>query len=132
MIEIPEEQILKEIRDLLMNELPKVLLELEEQSEDSIRLPPFRYVGLEDSLPVGTGLPNAFVEIEEGEYTEKDRIVKNVIYSLKVMLKLKDLAFLWRYVAGIREVLRQVTKDSWRISFESFTKEGEIHLQVRF
>ena len=132
MIEIPEEQILKEIRDLLMNELPKVLLELEEQSEDSIRLPPFRYVGVEEVLPVGTGLPYVFVEIEEGEYTEKDRIVKNVIYSLKVKMKLNDDSFVWRYIVGLREVLRQVTIDSWKISVEGFTKEGEIHLQVRF
>ena len=57
MIDIPEERILKEITDILMNDLPKVLLELEEQSEDSINLPPLRYVGLEEDLPPGTGLP---------------------------------------------------------------------------
>lgn len=66
MIGIPEESILKEITDILMNDLPKVLLVLEEQSEDSIRLPPFQYVGLEENLPPGVGLLYAFVEIEEG------------------------------------------------------------------
>lgn len=101
MIDIPEERILKEITDILMNDLPKVLLELEEQSEDSNRLPPFRYVGLEENLPPGTGLPYAFVEIEEGEYTEKDRIIKNRVYKATIQLKLINCALLWRYFGGI-------------------------------
>jgi hypothetical protein len=91
MIDIPEERILKEITDILMNDLPKVLLELEEQSEDSIRLPPFRYVGLEENLPPGTSLPYAFVEIEEGEYTEKDRIIQVNNYKVKISLKLERI-----------------------------------------
>ena len=41
-------------------------------------------MGLEETLPPGTGLPYAFVEIEEGEYTEKDRIVKNVFRDMSV------------------------------------------------
>ena len=102
MIDIPEERILKEITDILMNNLPKVLLELEEQSEDSIRLPPFRYVGLEENLPPGTGLPYAFVEIEEGEYTEKDRIVKNIRYRVRLLLKLTEKRLGWWYLAGMK------------------------------
>jgi hypothetical protein len=104
MIDIPEERILKEITDILINDLPKVLLELEEQSEDSIRLPPFRYVGLEENLPPGTPLPYALVEIEEGEYTEKDRIVKSIIYMLKISINYANISLCWRYLAGIRIV----------------------------
>jgi hypothetical protein len=72
-----------------MNDLPKVLLELEEQSEDCSFLPPFRYVGLEENLPPGTPLPYAFVEIEEGEYTEKDRIVKKQLYQAKIVCHIR-------------------------------------------
>ena len=113
MIDIPEERILKEITDLLMNELPKVLLELEEQSEDSIRLPPFRYVGVEEDLPVGMGLPHAFVEIEEGEYTEKDRIVKNVIYRVRITVKLAEKRLIWWYFQGIRISLLVFSNIVW-------------------
>lgn len=102
MIDIPEEQILKEITDILMNDLPQVLLELEEQSEDSIRLPPFRYVGLEENLPLGTSLPYAFVEIEEGEYTKKDRIVKNVRYCVRIRVKVTEIRLGWWYLAGVK------------------------------
>jgi len=107
MIDIPEERILKEITDILMNDLPKVLLELEEQSEDSIRLPPFRYVGLEENLPPGTGLPYAFVEIEEGEYTEKDRIVKNVRYRVKITEKIGEPQLCWWYLGGVKACLER-------------------------
>ena len=112
MIDIPEERILKEITDILMNDLPKVLLELEEQSEDSIRLPPFRYVGLEENLPPGTGLPYAFVEIEEGEYTVKDRIIKSRNYKLNMKVHLMELAGFWRYLFGLNFALRK--NISWR------------------
>jgi hypothetical protein len=114
MIDIPEERILKEITDILMNDLPKVLLELEEQSEDSIRLPPFRYVGLEENLPPGTGLPYAFVEIEEGEYTEKDRIVKNVRYRVRITVKIGDQQLCWWYLSGVKACLERfkVTKSN--------------------
>ena len=106
MIDIPEERILKEITDILMNDLPKVLLELEEQSEDSIRLPPFRYVGLEANLPPGTSLPYAFVEIEEGEYTKKDRIIKIEKLKIKLRVKLENITYCWKYLLGVRTIFQ--------------------------
>lgn len=116
MIDIPEERILKEITDILMNDLPKVLLELEEQSEDSIRLPPFRYVGLEENLPPGTGLPYAFVEIEEGEYTEKDRIVKNLRYRVRIRVKTNHVTSNWYYFHGIEQaIIRQTVYQRMKI-----------------
>lgn len=105
MIDIPEERILNEITHILMNDLTKVLLELEEQSVDSIRLPPFRYVGLEENLPPGTGMPYAFVEIEEGEYTEKDRIVKNVRYRVRIRVKSNHGNPNWNYLHGMEQTL---------------------------
>ncbi len=135
MIDIPEERILKEITDILMNELPKVLLELEEQSEDSIRLPPFRYVGLEENLPPGTGLPYAFVEIEEGEYTEKDRIVKNVRYRVRITVKLGDQWLCWWYLGAMKRVYLCVHGKKWQVSsimkelgynFSVFVEENSI------
>jgi len=49
--------------------------------------PPFRYVGPSGQVPPGTGLPHAYVEIEEVEYTEKDQcgIFKN--YQLKKRMR---------------------------------------------
>jgi hypothetical protein len=41
---------------------------------------------LEENLPPGTACP-MLLEIEEGEYTEKDRIVKNVRYRVRIRVK---------------------------------------------
>ena len=131
MIDIPEERILEEITDILMNDLPKVLLELEEQSENSIRLPPFRYVGLKESLPPGTGLPYAFVEIEEGTYTAKDRMIKNVVYTLQLTLKLADTSYIWRYKSAIKKAIEQNDFPYGRINLGKTNKTGLIALLVK-
>ena len=129
MIDIPEERILKEITDILMNDLPKVLLELEEQSDDSIRLPSFRYVGLEENLPPGTGLPYAFVEVEEGTYCEKDRIVKNRIYRVMITIKTASEEFLWQYLFGIERVIAGV-QTTLRMKIVEKKRNGTIHLRI--
>ena len=114
MIDIPEERILKEITDILMNDLPKVLLELEEQSEDSIRLPPFRYVGLEENLPPGTGLPYAFVEIEDKSCSLKDRIIRNWESKVRVKLMLENMRYYFIYSHCVNVILNEGF-DSWRV-----------------
>jgi len=114
MIEIPEEKLLEDITDLLMNELPKVLLEIEEQSDDGRHLPPFRYVGSSEKLPPGTSFPHAFVEIEKASLTEKDRIIKNVIISLKITIRLTEPESIWCYFAGFEEVLKLKSFEIYR------------------
>jgi len=129
MIDIPEERILKEITDILMNDLPKVLLELEEQSEDSIRLPPFRYAGLEEKLPPGTGLPYAFVEVEEGTYSEKDRIVKNRVYRVMITIKTANDEYFWQYLFGIERVFAGV-QTTLRMKIVEKKRSGTIQMRV--
>lgn len=130
MIEIPEEKLLKEITDLLMNELPKVLLELEVQSEEVTRLSPFRYVGLAEKLPAGTGLPYALLEIEDTSLTEKDRIIKSVSYLMKITVKPAEPDLLWRYFAGIEEALSPKSIESYRLHLMSKNRNGKLMIQV--
>lgn len=131
MIDIPEERILKEITNILMNDLPKVLLELEEQSEDSIRLPPFRYVGTREKLSVGIRTPYALLKIDEGIYATKDRIIKNVVYTIQITLKLVDTSSFWCYNAAIKTVIVQNSKTNGRITMEIRSKAGMISLLVK-
>lgn len=127
---IPEEQLVTDITDLLNNELPTVLLTLEEESSDSKRLPSFRYVGAAACLPVGTGFPYALIEIEEGLYTEKDRIIKNVTYKVTITLKLADYGLVWCYFAGIKRVVEQPTLENWRIHIDHTNKLGLMNISV--
>mgnify|MGYP001420723997 CR=1 FL=1 len=124
MIDIPEERILKEITDILMNDLPKVLLELEEQSEDSIRLPPFRYVGLEENLSPGTGLPYAFVEIEEVNCSLKDRIIRNRENKIRVKLLLVSKQYFLKYSHCVNKTLKECF-DSWKIMNYHMSKSNQ-------
>lgn len=127
---IPEEQLVSDITDLLNNELPAVLLKLEEESLDGKRLPSFRYVGATGSLPVGTGFPYALIEIEEGIYTEKDRIVKNVTYKVIITLKLADYGLVWRYYAAIELVIEKAASENWRIHIDHTNKLGMMNISV--
>ncbi|MCD1653593.1 hypothetical protein K7J14_02625 [Treponema zuelzerae] len=132
MIEIPEEKLLEDITDLLMNELPKVLLEIEEQSDDGRHLPPFRYVGSPEKLPPGSGLPHAFLDFEDASLTEKDRIIKNVIYSMKITIKLAELDLIWCYFACLEKVLYQKKINTYRIQVINKSRTGNFLIKVKY
>lgn len=112
-----------------MHELPKYLLDLEEQSENSIHLPPFRYAGMKENIPPGTGLPYAFVEIEDGEYTEKDRIVKNRIYRVVIMIRSTREDYLWHYIYGIERVFAGV-QTTMKVRILKQDRKGIMEIRV--
>ena len=129
MIDIPEERILKEITDILMNDLPKVLLELEEQTEDGVKVISFRYAGLAAKVPPGTGLPYALVEVEEGTYSEKDRIVKNQVYRVMITIKTANDEYLWQYLFGIERVFAGV-QTTLRVKIVEKKRSGTMELRI--
>ncbi len=129
MIEISEEKILEDITVLLMEKLPGELLRLEESTEDGKQLPAFRYAGRQDNLPPGTGLPYVFVEVTEGEYTEKDRIVRNVVYSVNLQLKLTNYGLVWRYFKGIETIINFDSR-GYKIMIVKKNTQGELLLRT--
>ena len=130
MKEFQEEKLLTDMCQLLINELPKELLIFEEDTPYEGRLPPFRYVGPAEKLPPGTGMPFAFVEIVAGEYTEKDRIIKNTVYQVKIQLKMPDYTMVWRYFAGIGFVFGETGIAGCRVNEEKRNKNGEMWVRV--
>jgi hypothetical protein len=113
-----------------MNELPEILLELEEHSEDGINLSPFRYAGIRDKLPTGTSYPYALLDIEEGTYTTKDRIIKSVIYTLQITIKMVDTGPLWRYITAIKTALNNSEKQ-YRLDIERTSNVGIIVYKIK-
>lgn len=130
MIVIPEEKLLDDICEILSVKLPPVLLEIEEQCADAMRLPAFRYVGALEKLPTGCGLPYALVEVTEGVYTEKDRIIRNMVNTVKIQVKLADYALVWRYCTAIEEAIRARENDDDRVTVEKKTVGGEVWIKV--
>lgn len=130
MIEVPEPIILDLITNLLLTDLPPILLELEEQSENSIHIPPFRYAGPSNLIPTGTREPYALLEITESAYTEKDRIIKNVRYIVTCTLQITEVTDRWHYNAAIKTVVERTMTDSWRLKIEELNKQKEIIFQI--
>lgn len=130
MIEVFEETLIADISNLLMNELPEVLMEMEEQSDDSLKLTPFRYAGTRENLPTGTVFPYALLDVEEGTYTAKDRIIKSVIYTLQITIKMTDTKIIWRYITAIKTALKNSEKN-YRIYIDKTSKDWIIVLQCK-
>ena len=58
--------------------------------DESLRPLPFRYAGEAQHLIAGTPQPYALLSIEEGTYSEKDRIIRNIVFAVKVTIHVKD------------------------------------------
>ena len=126
MIDIPEPTIEAEIKRMLQEDLPEVLLNIEEESSESLRLPAFRYVGPIDEMPRGTGLPYALVEVVEGEYSVKDRIVKNRVLTAMVGVYCERKRALRLYYAGIEAVM-----DGRRFRVVKKSVDGGVEIRVK-
>ena len=120
---------MEDMTALLMENLPGELLKIEETSTDGQRLPALRYAGREGGFPPGTGFPHAFIEVSEGEYTEKDRIVRNVVYTVKIQVKLADYALVWRYFRGIEEAMQEGV-ELYRIKLIKKKLDGKLWLDI--
>ncbi len=116
MIEIPEERLLSRVKDILSDEFPRRLRDIEERVSDAVRLPPFRYISTDGKLPPGTPLPFAIISLEAWSPEVKDRIIRNILYSVCISYSLCDPSLVWRYNQGIRESLDSL-RDEYRLRF---------------
>ncbi len=130
MIEIVEERILERIAETLMGELSCALIEIEENSDDAIRLPPLRYVGLESKIPAGTGFPKAFVSLEVGSCSLKDRVIKNSLFTVSLRLLLADEKVIWRYFTAIEKVITARRLECSRCLLEKKTNSGMLKIVI--
>ena len=130
MVVIPEEALLEAISELLMERLPKELLAIEEGCGDGLRLEPLRYAGSDKGMPIGLGMPYALITILEADYSEKDRIIRNTVYSVKIQVKLADYMLIWRYYLGIEESIKVKEPDNHQITVEKKTLTGDIWVKI--
>lgn len=114
MIDIPEEKFRKKLCNLLLNELPKSIIEYEEESEDHEQLSTFRFVGDKDDLPVGVEMPYVVITVEEGHYLVKDRIIHNTLFKITLEMKLRIKLQFSIYCYLIKKILIQ-DKNSWHV-----------------
>lgn len=80
------ELIYKELEYLLIKKLPDSIEKINMEHNDGIILKPFENTSLEENC---IKLPSFTFNIEESEYSEKDRIIESTIYTISLEIKLQ-------------------------------------------
>ena len=107
------ESIYKELKELFIQKLPDYIEKINKEHNDGLILKPFANTTLsEDCIKA----PSFAFNIEESEYSEKDRIIENTIFTVSLELKLqpemkqKSIIF-WRYVEAIQRLLEETESE---------------------
>ena len=80
------EPVYKELEYLLIQKIPEYIEKVNKEYNDGIILKPFENTSLSENC---IKTPSFIFNMEETEYSEKDRIVENTIYTVSIELKLQ-------------------------------------------
>ncbi len=127
------EPIYREIENLFIKKLPDYIEKINKEHNDGILLQPFENMSLEENC---IKTPSFKFGIEEAEYTEKDRIIENTIYSVSFEILLNNntkttVIILWRYVEAVNRMLEELEENNlWqKIKITDFIK-NKIKIQI--
>ena len=108
------EIVYKELEYLLIQKLPENIEKTNKEHNDGIILKLFENKSLEENC---IGTPSFIFNIEETEYSEKDRIIENTVFSISLEIKLqphteKTSILFWRYVESIENLIDEYESDN--------------------
>ncbi len=97
------EPVYKELEYLLIQKLPECIDKINKEHNDGIILKPFENKSLEENC---IKLPSFTFNIDETEYSEKDRIIENTVFTVSLEIKLETnkqnkTIIIWRYFEAI-------------------------------
>lgn len=98
-----EEEILREIDRLCMEELPKEIRTINESYNDGIILEDFTKTTVQGGP---YSWPYLKVSVTDGEYEEKDRILKRAVYNVTIEMVLPERRENWILLSRYREAVR--------------------------
>ena len=101
------EPVYKELEYLLIQKLPDYIEKINKEHNDGIILKTFENKSLEENC---IKTPSFIFNIEETEYSEKDRIIENTVFTVSLEIKLqpnteKRTIIFWRYFEAIQKML---------------------------
>lgn len=108
------EIVYKELEYLLIHKLPENIEKTNKEHNDGIILKTFENKSLEENC---IKTPSFTFNIEETEYSEKDRIIENTVFSISLEIKLQphtektSILFL-RYVESIENLIDEYESDN--------------------
>ncbi len=108
------EPVYKELENLFINKLPDYIEKINKEHNDGIILKAFENTTLEENC---INAPSFIFNIEETDYSEKDRIIENTIFSISFEIKLQShtenkIILLCRYLEAIEKTLSD--NENWR------------------
>ena len=102
------ETIYKKLENLLINRLPETIEKINKENNDGIILKPFQNTSLEENC---IKTPSFSFNLEETEYTEKDRIIENSIFTISLEIKLppdmQNTIILYRYFETVEMTIKE-------------------------
>lgn len=103
------EPVYKELEDMFIHKLHDYIEKINKEHNDGIILKQLENHALEEYC---VKRPCFKFGIDEAEYSEKDRIIENTIFSIKLELKLlqeknQETILFWRYVEAIQKLFEE-------------------------
>lgn len=102
----------EELENLLIKKLPEFIEKINKQHKDGLIIKTFENTSLEENC---IKTPSFTFNIEESEYSEKDRIIENDIYTVSLEIKFNSytknkIIFFYRYVEAIQKMFDEEEK----------------------
>ncbi len=125
------EPVYKELEELFIKQLPDYIEKINKEFNDGIILKPFENIKLNENC---IKLPCFKFDIEEVEYSEKDRIIENTVFVVSFEIKLSQfnenqIIIMWRYVEAIKEMLNEQDSD-YKYQIMSL-KTNRIYIKIK-
>ena len=103
------ETVYNELEELLIKKLPEYIEKINKLHNDGLIIKPFENTSLEENC---IKQPSFKLTFTSGEYTEKDRIIENEVYNIKIEIKQlenqkKKITILSRYVETINKLFAE-------------------------
>lgn len=124
------EPVYKELEELLVQKLVEYIEKVNKKYNDGIILKTLENHSLEEYC---VKRPCFKFGIEETEYSEKDRIIENSIFTISLELKLpqetkKETIIFWRYVEAIQKLFDEI-ESNWIYQITEI-KENKIFIRI--
>ena len=104
------EPVYKELEELFIHKLPEYIEKINKEHNDGIILKRFENQKLEEDC---IKQPTFKFNIEEAEYSEKDRIIENIVFTVSFDIKTyQNTTLFWRYIEAINNMLKEFETDS--------------------
>ena len=105
------ETVYNELEELLIKKLPEYIEKINKQHNDGLILKTFENTTLSENC---IKTPSFTFDIEESEYSEKDRIIENTVFTISLEIKLQSYkaSLFWRYVESFQNMVNEYESDN--------------------